>query len=208
MSALSDDPDKSYIVLNVPQDKSNGYEEFAEAFMAARNPRMGPAIIREWSLTLPHGCAILDLGCGYGVPISEALIGEGFGVYGVDASAKMVGAFRRRFPEAHAQCASVEDSDFFGRTFDGVVASGLMFLLPADVQAILIHKVAEVLNPNGKFLFTSPQESCTWQDALTGRDSISLGSDVYEQILNAEGLRVVGERFDEGYNHYFFTLKS
>jgi SAM-dependent methyltransferase len=208
MSALSDDPDKSYIVLNVPQDKSNGYEEFAEAFMAARNPRMGRAIIREWSLTLPYGCAILDLGCGYGVPISEALIGEGFGVYGVDASAKMVGAFRRRFPEAHAQCASVEDSDFFGRTFDGVVASGLMFLLPADVQAILIHKVAEVLNPNGKFLFTSPQESCTWQDALTGRDSISLGSDVYEQILNAEGLRVVGERFDEGYNHYFFTLKS
>src|ERR1700680_1211895 len=112
MSALSDDPDKTSIVLNVPQDKSNGYEEFADAFMAARNPRVGPAIIREWSLTLPDGCAVLDLGCGYGVPISEALIGEGFGVYGVDASAKMVVAFRRRFPEAHAQCASVEDSDF------------------------------------------------------------------------------------------------
>ena len=168
---------------------------------------MGPAIIREWSLTLPHGCSILDLGCGYGVPISEALIGEGFEVYGVDASATMIEAFLRRFPEAHAQCASVEDSDFFGRTFDGVVASGLMFLLPTDVQAFLIHKVAEVLNPNGKFLFTSPQEACTWQDALTGRDSISLGSWVYGQILNAEGLSLVGERFDEGNNHYFLTVK-
>ena len=192
---------------SVPQDKSNGYEEFAEVFMATRNPCIGPAIIREWSLTLPHGCAILDLGCGHGVPVSEALIGEGFGVYGVDASAKMVGAFRRRFPAAHAQCETVEDSDFFGRTFDGVVASGLMFLLPADIQAFLIHKVAEVLNPNGKFLFTSPQEACTWQDALTGRDSIALGSHVYVQILDAEGLRVVEERFDEGHNHYFFTLK-
>lgn len=192
---------------SVPQDKSNGYEELAEAFMSARNPRMGPAIIREWSKTLPHACPILDLGCGHGVPISEALIGEGFGVYGVDASAKMVGAFRRRFPKVHAQCASVENSDFFGRTFDGVVASGLMFLLPTDVQAFLIHKVAEVLNPNGKFLFTSPQEACTWQDALTGRDSISLGSWVYGQILNAEGLSLVGERFDEGNNHYFLTVK-
>jgi len=101
----------------------------------------------------------------------------------------------------------VEDSDFFGHTFDGVVASGLMFLLPADIQALLIRKVAGVLNPNGRFLFTSPQESCTWQDALTGHDSISLGSHVYGQILNAEGLRVIGERFDEGHNHYFFTLK-
>jgi SAM-dependent methyltransferase len=192
---------------SIPQDKSNGYEEYAEAFMAARNPCIGPAITREWSLTLPRACSILDLGCGHGVPISEALIGEGFRVYGVDASAKMVGAFRRRFPEAHAQCASVEESDFFGRTFDGVVASGLMFLLSTDVQALLIHKVAGVLNPNGRFLFTSPQESCVWQDALTGRDSISLGSHVYGQMLDAEGLRVVGERFDEGQNHYFFTLK-
>src|SRR5260370_20769637 len=116
--------------MSVPQDKSNGYEEYAEAFMAARNPCIGPALIREWILTLPHGCAILDLGCGHGVPISEALIGEGFGGYGVDASVKMVGAFRRRFPKAHAQCPTVEDSDFFGHTFDGVLTSCLIFLLP------------------------------------------------------------------------------
>jgi hypothetical protein len=55
-------------------------------------------------------------------------------------------AISATIPEAHAQCSSVEESDFFGRTFDGVVASGLMFLLSADVQAFLIHKVAEVLN--------------------------------------------------------------
>ena len=111
-------------------------------------------------------------------------------------------------PEVHAQCASVEESDLFGRTFDAVVASGLMFLRPVDVQALLIHRVAGVLNSNGRFLFTSPQEACAWHDALTGRDSISLGSHVYGQILDAESLRVVGERFDEGHNHYFFTLKA
>ena len=192
----------------VSQDKSNGYEELAEAFMSARNPRLGPSMIREWTKTLPRGCPVLDLGCGHGVPISEALIGEGFGVYGLDASAKMVAAFRRRFPKEHAQCASVEDSDFFGRTFDGVVASGLMFLLPIDVQACLIHRVAGVLNPKGKFLFTSPREPCAWQDALTGRDSISLGSQEYGKLLNAEGLRLAGGQLDEGNNHYFFAVKA
>src|SRR5258708_18737282 len=146
--------------MSVPQDKSNGYEEYAEAFMAARNPCMGPALIREWILTLQHGCAILDLGCGHGVPMSEALIGEGFEVYGVDASATMIEAFLRRFPGAHAQCASVEDSDFFGRTFDGVVASGLLFLLPVDIQAFLIHNFAAVLNPHGRFLLYHLHIAC------------------------------------------------
>jgi hypothetical protein len=35
---------------------------------------------------------------------------------------------------------------FFGYTFEGVVAWGLMFLLPANVQATVIPKVAEALN--------------------------------------------------------------
>jgi len=175
--------------------------------MAARNPCIGPEITREWSLTLPRACSILDLGCGQGVPISEALIGEGFGVYGVDASAKMVGAFRRRFPEAHAQCASVEESDFFGRTFYGVVASGLMFLLSTDVQALLIHKVAGVLKSERKVsLYISPRILRVAGRADWARLNLTRIT-VYGQILDAEGLSVVGERFDEGQNHYFFTLK-
>jgi hypothetical protein len=42
-------------------------------------------------------------------------------------------------------------------------------------------------------------------DALTGRASISLGVEVYEQILRAEGLTLAGEDFDEGDNHYHFV---
>jgi hypothetical protein len=102
----------------------------------------------------------------------------------------------------------VEDSEFFHRTFDGVVAWGLMFLLPADVQRIVIGKVATALNPAGKFLFTSPQEASTWRDALTGRTSISLGGQVYRQILRDTGLILVGETFDEGDNHYYFVSKA
>jgi hypothetical protein len=69
----------------------------------------------------------------------------------------MIAAFRDRFPDAHAECSSVEGSAFFGRSFDGVIAWGLMFLLPADVQTLVMRKVASVLNRGGKFLFTAPQ---------------------------------------------------
>src|SRR5258708_7507914 len=160
---------------NTPQNISCGYEEISERFVSVRNPVIGVETVREWSRTLPRGSSILDLGCGHGVPISQALVNAGFAVYGVDASAKMIAAFRKRFPDAPAECAAVEDSAFFNLKFDGVIAWGLLFLLPADVQAMVIGKVARALNRDGKFLFTAPQEAVTWRDALTGRESISLG---------------------------------
>src|SRR5580658_3505674 len=129
------------------QDRSNGYEELAETFMRVRNRRIGAATVREWSKALPRGCSILDLGCGHGVPIAQALVGDGFAVYGLDASAKMIAAFRARFPNVPAECAAAEDSDFFGRTFDAIVAWGLVFLLPADVQKAVIGKIGKALNP-------------------------------------------------------------
>jgi 2-polyprenyl-3-methyl-5-hydroxy-6-metoxy-1,4-benzoquinol methylase len=191
----------------IPEDKSNGYEEIAERFIRGRNPGIGAATVQEWTKTLSPGSSILDLGCGHGVPISQVLSEFGFALYAVDASAKMITAFRERFPNTPAECSSVEDSEFFRRTFDGVVAWGLMFLLATDVQSIVIRKVAKALNRGGKFLFTSPQEAVTWSDAITGRKSISLGADVYQQILRAEGLLLIGEESDEGDNHYYFTAK-
>ena len=83
---------------------------------------------------LPDRARVLDLGCGTGVPISQALIDHGFNVYGVDASPSMVAAFRCRFPKIPVECAAVQDSDFFGLTFDRVIAWGLFFLLEAEVQ--------------------------------------------------------------------------
>ena len=191
-----------------PQDKSNGYEDVAETFMRVRDRHIGLATVQKWGKTLPPGASILDLGCGHGVPIAEALINDGFAVYGIDASEKMIGAFRTRFPGVLAENSAAEESKFFSRTFDGVVAWGLMFLLAADVQAALIGKVARALKPTGKFLFTAPQEARNWLDVLTGLASTSLGADSYRRILRAEGLILTGEEFDEGDNHYYLASKE
>lgn len=189
------------------RDKTNGYEEMAERFMQARNPRIGADTVLEWSKRLAPGSSILDLGCGHGVPISQTLSEAGFAIYCVDASAKMIQTFRKRFPTAKAECSAVEESEFFGRTFDGIVAWGLLFLLPADLQSAVVHKVAKGLNPSGNFLFTSPREAVQWQDALTGRESVSLGAGRYRQLLQAEGLILVGEASDEGDNYYYLARK-
>ena len=139
------------------------------------------------------------------MPVSQVLIDEGFEVAGIDASANMIEAFRELFPNSLAKCEAVEDSDFFDRTFEGIVCVGLMFLLPAETQRILIAKVSHALRNGGQFLFTSPKQACTWSDVMTGRLSISLGSGEYRRILGVEQLDLVGEGEDEGENHYYFA---
>lgn len=188
-------------------DASNGYEAVAEAFMSHRSASTGVAMVRRWTEDLSPGAAVLDLGCGHGVPISQVLVDRGLTVYGIDASPTMIDRFRARFPGAVAECAGVENSEFFGRAFDGVIAWGLMFLLSEEMQADLIQKVARVLKPGGRFLFTAPRRASEWQDSLTGRKSVSLGSDAYIRSMQRAGLVVLEEDEDDGQNHYYFARR-
>jgi cyclopropane fatty-acyl-phospholipid synthase-like methyltransferase len=93
------------------------------------------------------------------VLISETLIERGFQVYGVDASATKVAAFRGRFPSVPVECSSVEVATFLDRRYDGVVSWGLFFLLDADAQRKLIARIAKALVVGGQLLFTSPWQA-------------------------------------------------
>jgi SAM-dependent methyltransferase len=192
-------------------ERSSGYEDVAAEFIAGRGRNssgVGASVVAQWSQTLAAGATVLDLGCGTGVPISQVLIERGFKVYGVDASPTFVAAFRARFPGVPVECADVEESDFFGRTFDGVVAWGLFFLLDEQVQRRLIRKIAGVLPSGGRLLFTAPKESGSFPpDIMTGRPQFSLGYEEYRKALQAEGMFLVGTRRDEGENHYYFAQK-
>ena len=85
-----------------------------------------------------------------------------------------------------------------------------MFLLPGDEQRGLIQRVAEILVPGGRLLFTSCAgvEPLVWNDAMTGSESRSLGAVEYRKQLKAAGLLLIREYEDEGENHYFEASKS
>lgn len=189
-------------------DPSNGYETVASEFMTRRGQSgIGVATVQAWARSLKPGTSILDLGCGHGMPVSAALMDDGFVVYGIDASPSLATAFRSRFPHAHVACEAVEDSGFFGRKFDAVIAVGLIFLLPSEIQDRLIRRTAQALNSGGRFLFTSSAEACTWKDVLTGQRSLSLGASAYKDILSSAGLTLAEEYVDEGNNHYYDSHK-
>ena len=196
------------------RDRSNGYEGVAAEFLTRRGSAqrrskgIGVKAVREWARTLPHGAVVIDLGCGPGFPITEVLVMEGLNVYAIDASPSFVEAFLRNLPGIPVACEAVEDSTFFDRTFDGVLAWGLMFLLSAEEQRRLIQRVADILVPRGRLLFTSCAEPLAWNDAMTGLESRSLGAVEYRSQLTTVGLAVIREYEDEGENHYFDALKT
>lgn len=193
-------------------DRSNGYESVAAEFLARRgrahSTGIGTNLVRSWARSLPRGAAAIDLGCGSGFPITQELIAAGLNVYAIDAAPSMVAAFSHNFPSVPIACESVTDSSFFGRSFDAVLAWGLMFLLSPDEQRRLLKRVAEILTPGGRLLFTSScVEPLVWTDAMTGLESRSLGGEQYRRELSAVGLSLIDEYEDEGRNHYFEAKK-
>jgi SAM-dependent methyltransferase len=200
--------------MPVSEDGSNGYEGIASIYVAGRGTRplvgdsIGAAIVRAWAQAFPPGATVLDLGSGPGEPSTRILREAGLATWAVEASSTMVAAFRERFPDVPIEHTTVEASAFFDRTFDGVLAWGLLFLLEPAAQALVIEKVAGALEPGGRFLFTSPKEPCEWLDGMTDRPSQSLGAQTYERLLRDAGLTWVAEAWDEGENHYYFVERQ
>ena len=191
-------------------DESNGYERIAEIYISGRGRAVngiGSSTACTWARTFSIGSVILDLGCGTGIPVTKILLEAGLKAYAVDASPKMVEDFKQNFPKVPVACESVERSAFFNRTFDGIIAVGLMFLLPEENQRTLISKMAAALNPGGKLLFTAPLDKHEWKDIMTERLSWSLGAERYRELITASGLSIGEEYRDEGGNYYFSGIR-
>ena len=74
---------------------------------------------------------MLDIGCGAGVPVTQALSGR-FAVTGVDISSEMVRQARANVPGATFIHGDITSVDFPDSSFDAVVAFYSIFHLPRE----------------------------------------------------------------------------
>jgi SAM-dependent methyltransferase len=187
-------------------DPSNGYEAIAFDFIRARDTFIGPSVVREWARDFPSCAEVLELACGHGV-VSQVLVDSGLKLFALDASPTLLRVFQERLPGVPTVCEPAEASTFFNRTFDGIVAWGLLFLMEERAQRTLLGNAARALRPGGRFLCTAPSQVCTWTDIMTGQPSRSLGAQVYEELLRNQGLDVTHGVTDQGENYYYFATR-
>ena len=131
-----------------------GYDRVAERYLASKDledPTL--AALEELAGELPPGAAVLDLGCGAGVP-ATGWLAQRFAVTGVDFSAKQLELARRNAPSASFIKADMTDLEFAPETFDAVVALHSIIHVPRAEHPALIGNIRRWLKPGGGFLAT------------------------------------------------------
>ena len=189
-------------------DSSLAYENNALAYLRERDKSLvGYKIVQQWANSLPAAAEVIEIACGGGYPVSKQLVETGLRLWAIDSSATLITKFNERFPDVVIQCERFQDSHFFSRKFDAALAVGLIFLLPEPEQSLLINKVAAILKPKGRFLFTAPTQIGTWRDLNTGIECLSLGQQRYQTMLESSDLNIVASYEDAGKNHYYEAKK-
>jgi SAM-dependent methyltransferase len=133
----------------------------------------GPGEYGPWLerllLLLPPAAAVLDLGCGCGVPVARTLAGAGHHVTGVDISEVQVRRARALVPAATFIQADATRAEFGDDSFDAIVSLYALIHMPLAAQPGLLRRAGRWLRPSGWLL------ASTGQDAWTGSDERWLG---------------------------------
>lgn len=133
-----------------------GYDRMAEQYLATKDPEdpLALAALEDLASLLPPGAAVLDLGCGAGVPVTRRLTDRGFAVTGVDVSARQLELARRNVPEGTFLKADMTEIAFAPETFDAVVAFHSIIHVPRTDHPALLARIHRWLKPGGAFLAT------------------------------------------------------
>jgi len=103
---------------------------------------------------LPAGAAVLDIGCGSGLPIAAELVRRGYAVTGIDFAAPMLDLARRNVPGATFALADMRTLAL-GREFRAVLAWDSFFHLAPGDQAAMFPVFAHHMAPGGRLLLTT-----------------------------------------------------
>jgi 2-polyprenyl-3-methyl-5-hydroxy-6-metoxy-1,4-benzoquinol methylase len=142
----ADDDDPKLLV-------ARGYDAIAERyFQQYGRSQVRDRWLEELVALLPRRARVLDLGCGAGIPIARELATRGFGVTGVDSSARQIELARSSVPGAGFIHADMTNVEFATKSFDAVVAFYAITHVPREEHAILLRRIASWLEPGGIFL--------------------------------------------------------
>jgi cyclopropane fatty-acyl-phospholipid synthase-like methyltransferase len=143
------------LISSFKQVVETGYDRVAERYLATKDAEDPTtlAALEELARELPPYAAVLDLGCGAGVPVTRWLA-QRFAVTGVDISARQLELARRHVPEARFLKADMADVGFAPETFGAVVAFHSIIHVPRAEHPALLGKVHHWLKPGGGLLAT------------------------------------------------------
>jgi cyclopropane fatty-acyl-phospholipid synthase-like methyltransferase len=179
-----------------------GYDRVADRYErleqdGAEWPRLRR--LRELLLQVPERGAVLDLGCGNGLPALREIARRHVAT-GVDVSAVQAERARRNVPDATVLHADMAELGFSEGSFDAVVSFYAVEHVPRERHAELFRRIHRWLKPGGRFLFTvEAREGFEGVGSWLGQPMFFSQLDETEMIdlLHQAGLTVVSREREE-----------
>jgi SAM-dependent methyltransferase len=125
-----------------------------EAWTGAVTPDPRAAWVGKLGGVVEPGEAVVELGCGTGVPVGVELAAR-YAYTGVDASSGMLDRARARLPRATLIRSDMEDVEFAPASLGAVVALYSIIHVPRERHADLFQAIASWLQPGGALLATT-----------------------------------------------------
>lgn len=137
---------------------------------------------------------VVDLGCGAGIPSTQALAAAGHRVLGIDVSASQIERARQNIPSAAFRRADLSTLELPSAGLDAVTAFYSLIHVPREHHGALLHRIRGWLRPGGLLLATlSAGGSDGVQDDFLGVPMYFSGYDVAvnRELLAAAGFSAV-----------------
>jgi ubiquinone/menaquinone biosynthesis C-methylase UbiE len=188
------------------------YDLIADWYGTDRGRTVGVAEALAVAATLPAGSRILDVGCGNGVPITEALVKAAHRVVGLDTSTGMLARFRENLPATPVVRGDVRNCPFSNGSFDAAISWGMMFHLTRRGQAAAFASVSRVLKPGASFLFTAAEIDGADDAGITGTmNGVTFhyyAVPSYRALLAEHGLALIDVHDDPGVSTYYLAHRA
>jgi ubiquinone/menaquinone biosynthesis C-methylase UbiE len=140
---------------------------------------------------IPRADRILDLGCGTGMLLASLEKRAKFAV-GVDMSAEMLGAAKKRGTKAALVLADADHLPFADGSFDAVVSVTLLQNMPNPERTV--RELARVLRSNGKAIITSLKRKHSQKQLTTWVTAVGLKPLEVGEMSNGEDIICIARR--------------
>lgn len=176
----------------------NGYDRIASVYLDNRERLKSGKYLRKLLKYLPKNSTILDLGCGAGIPVDDALLRAGHSVVGVDISPEQIKLARRNCPHGQYRVGDIGKLPMGEYQAQAVVMFYSLFHLPRVEHARILRVVASNLVGKGRLLLTMGDRPFEGEHKLYNVPmwSSQYGTVKNRQLVERAGLKILLDEVD------------
>ncbi len=187
------------------------YDELGSDYDRYRS-EVGARVVLDVVHEMGAGLRVMDLGCGTGHPIAVRVAPLVSTYLGIDNSEPMLAVFQKNVPEAERRLLDMSNLESIGGSWDLIFSWGSLCHLSVDRQTSALARAAQLLNPNGRLMFTGGEEPGQCKGSVGPHvnviDQFSMGKAGYTELLAANGMTAVWAEPREAGNFTYLYEKT